>query len=161
MCVCVCVLRRRRCDILCQRRCPRHRRGSRTHGNWDGSGCRPPPAEFTLICDAAMTAAKSHLYMLGRENLTGQWATTPLRKYDPSIDTWSVFLNMLSDGLCQLAADSNDSPALNCLLSPCLRKQTHLPEQVTAEQLRLPGSPQSCRAVAQAVTNVWLLHAQV
>lgn len=123
--------------------------------------CRPPPAEFALICDAAMTAVKSHLYMLGGENLTGQWATTPLLKYDPSIDTWPVFLNMLSDGLCQLAADSNDSPALNCLLSPCLRKQTHLPEQVTAEQLRLPGSPRSCRAVAQAVTNVWLLHAQV
>jgi hypothetical protein len=45
--------------------------------------CRPPPAEFAIICDAAMTAAKGHLYMLGGESLVGPWATTLLRKYDP------------------------------------------------------------------------------
>jgi hypothetical protein len=55
----------------------------------DTKHVRRPPGEFAMICDAAMTAAKAQLFMLGGESVIGPpWAVTPLRIYEPRIDSW-------------------------------------------------------------------------
>lgn len=53
------------------------------------SSCHPPNCEFTEICDSALASAKDKLYMLGGEILCGaSEAATPLRIYEPRIDSW-------------------------------------------------------------------------